>query len=246
MSIEKNLEKLHQRTKNVDSLIDDFNLLKDANYFADPEHRLELIKGLSTEEFIDLAYHVNARMRNQDPRDRENRLDVGASLPLLGTPEPSEKANAFQAGYDVIREYLLNSNDTVGHKLSGVGMAIEALVIWVHLFNDGNGRTARFLGKFIEDGTVLIDDLRAETTSQESRLRDYGNGLRVDEYNLVKNQDILWDEGELEEIKAKTEMPVGLGIELSIKRLLYDDKYRQIVHQQQAEYKKRALANPIK
>lgn len=240
MTTVKNSEEMDRRMKSVDSLIDDFNLRQDASYFADPEHRLALVEGLSTEEFIDLAYHVNARMRNQDPRYRENKLDVGASLPLLGTPESSEKIKAFVTGLDAIRSYLSNSNDSVDYKLNGAGMALEALIIWVHPFNDGNGRTARFLGKFIEDGTGFTDDLRSETVSQEIRLRDYGNGLRVDLYNLVKDQDIIWNEGELEAIKAKTDMPVDLGIEQSIKRLLYDDRYRQIVYQQQAEYKKRA------
>jgi len=99
-------------------------------------------------------------------------------------------------------------------------MATEALIVWVHPFNDGNGRTSRFMGKFIEDGTVDTQQLVDETTSNNSRQRVYGESYRIDQYNIVKDVDIMWDDGELEELERTTGMPVSEGIFKSIERIL--------------------------
>lgn len=141
----------------------------------------------------------------------------------MGTPPSNEKKESFLAGAEVIHDYLVHSEDTTEEKLRGAGMAAEALIIWVHPFNDGNGRTSRFVGKFIEDGTESVEGLAAETADGKYRQRAYPAGLRVDGWNtvshLIESDDILLDDNEIEELK-KTQMPYSEGIAKSLQLLL--------------------------
>lgn len=210
-----------QRTSDAVQLMEDFNLREDAEFFADPSHRIELLTTLSADDFFDLAKHTNDRVRGFEPRERAGVREEGAFLPLLATPEPEDKPVAFRAGYDAIKDYLSSTDDSIEQKIKGASMAVEALVIWVHPFNDGNGRTSRFLGKFVEDGTTDIDQLVAETADINQRLRMFDGELRVDQGNTIKGVDIILDDDQRAEYK-KTEMPADEGISLSIKRLLED------------------------
>ncbi|TAH31711.1 Fic family protein [Candidatus Saccharibacteria bacterium] len=174
--------------------------------------------------FLDLARHINARMRHMYPSLHENENDEGASLPLLGTPPPAEKEESFLAGAEVIHDYLIGSDDGVEEKLKAAGMAAEALIIWVHPFNDGNGRTSRFVGKFIEDGADADGDgLAQETADGKYRQRVYTENMRIDTWNtmytLIESGDLLIDEDEIAEIE-KTQMPFKDGIAQSIRNLL--------------------------
>lgn len=214
-SKESTLDRIQDATR----LIEDFSLAEDAEYFADPPNRVAFLQSLTTDEFVGIAQHINARMRGFEPRDQINAHDRGGFLPMLGTPSADEKPEAFRTGFETIKAYLEESSDTPRKKLKSAAMATEALVIWVHLFNDGNGRTSRFLGKFIEDGTTDTEQLVAETADNNNRLRMYDGKLRIDQYNIYKDMDVLLDEDEEEELK-KTKMPVVEGISLSLKRLM--------------------------
>jgi hypothetical protein len=144
------------RANNTTQLIEDLGLNEDAEFFAAPEHRIELLQSLTPDDFFDLAKHVNDRVRGFEPRERAATKEDGGFLPLLATPTPEDKPLALRAGFEAIRDYLNTSSDDVEQKIKGSGMAIEALLIWVHPFDDGNGRTSRFLAKFIDDGTTDI------------------------------------------------------------------------------------------
>ncbi|HVX24491.1 MAG TPA: Fic family protein [Candidatus Saccharimonadales bacterium] len=230
-----NIEADPQRIDDATQLVEDFNLHEDAEIFADPSNRVEFLTSLNAEDFFDISQHVNARVRGFEPRDKVTANEEGGYLPALGTPEASEKRQAFTAGFDTIKDYLLTSTDDPEQKVKGAAMAAEALIIWVHPFNDGNGRTSRFLGKFIEDGTTDTDQLIAETADKNNRLRMYKENLRVDKANVYKGIDVVLDDDEEEELKA-TEMPVSEGISRSLKRLLEDKTVQAKVEAQTARY----------
>lgn len=217
-----------ERTVDAEKLVKDLELDKDAEYFADPENRLQFFESIDFDEFFDLAQHVNARMRGLEPREGGNHQDQGAYLPMLATPLAVEKRPAFEAGFNTIQRYLKDTDDSIEERVRGLGMATEALIIWVHPFNDGNGRTSRFFGKFIDDGTEDIGLLVGETADKNARLRMYYESLRVDQGNMVKDLDLILEDDEIEEYK-KTEMPIADGISLSIDRLLRDKSYQDKV-----------------
>lgn len=214
-----------ERQADAQLLIEDFISFRDIEQYSDPEKRLRFLKSISPEAFLDLARHVNARMRHMDPSLQPNAHEGGATLPLLGTPPPSEKKESFLTGAQTIRNYLSTSQDTTEEKLRGAGMAAEALIIWVHPFDDGNGRASRFIGKFIEDGTENVDELATETVDGGYRQRVYSGSIRIDEWNtvshLIESDDLVLDEDEIEELK-KTAMPFSEGIAKSLQRLLED------------------------
>lgn len=242
MNIEKEIP---QRLDDSAQLVEDFNLHEDAEFFKDPSTRIDFLKSLTYDKFQDIAQHVNARVRGYEPRERKTVTETGGYLPMLRTPAADEKSEAFRNGFEVIQEYLTESNDSPDEKAKGVGMAVEALVVWVHPFNDGNGRTSRFLGKFIEDGTTDTDQLIAETSSRNERMRMYSEYARVDDTTDLDNGDILLDDDEIEEIrKAQEALPIAEGIALSVKGLLEDKVLQQRI-ESEAENNKAIRAQAL-
>ncbi|MCA9309017.1 Fic family protein [Candidatus Saccharibacteria bacterium] len=241
----KNAETHQDRVEYATELVTDFDLETDAEFFTEPQNRLDFISSLDADEFADLARHINARMRGYEPREKTTIHEKGGFLPLEATPKAKEKPESLEAGFNAIKEYLDNSADSVEEKTRGVGMAVEALIIWVHPYNDGNGRTSRFLAKFIEDGTTDIDELITETASNDSRQRIYNGTLRVDQWNLVKDADLIMDDDELESYRV-TEMPVAEGIAKSLKRLLENKAYQDKVDVQTERYLKQRAAYEAK
>lgn len=231
-----NIENGTQRTTDSEKLIEDFNLNEDAEFFTDPINRIEFLESLEPDDFCDLVEHVNARVRGYEPRERTTAHEEGGYLPLLGTPSAEEKPGALRAGFAEVKKYLADSDDSTEQKVKGAAMAAEALVIWVHPSNDGNGRTSRFLGKFIEDGTTDIDQLVAATTSKSNHPRSYDGAIRVDQGNTAKGLDLILDDDEIEELK-KTEMPAAEGIALSIKKLLEDKSTQARVESKSERFK---------
>jgi len=226
-------------------LIEDFNLQGDAEFFSDPTVRVDFLKSLDSEEFFDLAQHVNARVRGYEPREKVNAGDKGSYLPLLKTPDASEKPEAFRKGFDAIQKYLRDSNDSDQEKAKGAGMAVEALLIWVHAFNDGNGRTSRFLGSFIENGTTNTDQLINSTADKNERMRMYPEYLRLDNTSYADDPDLMLDDHERDEIRAAQEaLPITEGIAQSLTRLLEDKSLQQRVEadaQERIDIRHRAL-----
>lgn len=224
------------RIEKATQLIEDFQLTQDAEFFSEPDSRIAFLESLSVDDFINIALHANARVRGFEPREQANTQDKGGYLPLLGTPTEAEKPEAFKAGFDTIKSYLTKSKDTPEAKLKGAAMAVEALIIWVHPFNDGNGRTSRFLAKFIEDGTTDTEQLIAETADKNKRLRIYDGTLRFDQYNVCNGLDLILDDNEEAEL-LKTKVPVAEGISKSLKRLMENPKYQAKVDAKTHKFK---------
>lgn len=234
-----NETEIQNRTHAAEQLVQDFGLETDAEFFSDPSHRVEFLTSLDGAEFFDLAQHINARMRGFEPRDRQTHGEKGGVLPMLPTPTGDEKAQAFQEGFSAIKTYLETSDDSPEEKVKGAGMATEALVIWVHPFNDGNGRTSRFLGKFIEDGTTDTEALVASAASNDVRKRVYDETLRVDKANVMGGDDVFMSDESAQALES-TKMPVAEGIAKSITLLLEDKSRQSYVEEKTAKAEARA------
>lgn len=232
------LEHSSNRTASAETLLHDFGLRDEQEYFADTANRREFLSTLTTNDFLRLAEHVNARMRGHEPYNKETTGERGASLPMIATPAAREKREALVKGFEEIKSYIALSEEDDSTTLRSVGMATEALLIWVHPFDDGNGRTSRFFGKFIEDGTSDIEALISETVDNNDRQRSYETSLRVDKGNTMKGMDLMLTDAELKELQD-TEMHVPDGIALSIKRLLYDKQMQQSVIEYQTSLQQR-------
>lgn len=215
------------READTRQLIDDITA-RSGDFFATPENRLDFMESQDGESFYRIAQHINARLRGEksillrrDPAER------GAFLPALHTPSYDDKVPAFLKGYQAIQEYIADSSDSIDKKVSSVAMAVEALCIWVHPFNDGNGRTSRFLAKLIEDGMEDVDTLVEQTISRKSRGYAYTSLLMSKESALktAEDEDVMLDDDERDEIRLNAEsLPSDVdSIYLSIQRLLRDE-----------------------
>ena len=219
------------RTADTQQLIHDI-VGKHVEYFADPANRLDFIKNQSAKDFFMLSQYINAKLRGQKPYElrRQKQEWKGGALPLMHTPASKDKTPAFKRGFDAIQEYIATTDDSVDRQIEGVAMATEALIIWVHPFIDGNGRTSRFLAKLIEDGADDMDDLITETASGDTRSTGYRIKYPTKEWYLAdaNNEDIMLDDEERDELRKKAEtLPTDVeGMYLSIKLLLEDDKIR--------------------
>lgn len=193
-------------------------------FFADADNRLDFLASQSPEDFRKMAGWINAKLRGEKWKEVRDRGEQGAFLPLLHTPAHGDKDEAFQKGYEMIQEYIRTSSDTTEQKIEGVAMAAEALVIWVHPFKDGNGRTSRFLGKLIEDGATDTNDLILETVSRLTRFKTYKALYESKESRLAdaNDTDLLLDDEEREQMRESAgELPSDVeGIAMSIKLLL--------------------------
>ncbi len=232
-----NPEELALRKESSRQLVHD--LLGDSGeLFDDPQTRLDFLADQSPEKFYEIAQYINRSMRGMTPAEMRNQAqDKGGFLQSFHTPTHEHKLDAFYKGFEVIREYITHSEDTIDTKLEGVSMATEALVIWVHPFDDGNGRTSRFLGEFIEHGTHDIDKLIATTADQKHRYRFYEDTVtsRQSRLNDANNIDLMIEDNEREALRkeAHTYPDDPEAVALSVKRLLEDGEIREKSNQYQ-------------
>lgn len=225
-------QEYRERTEHTEQLVRTI-VGRNAEYFAEPTNRLEFIKGQSASEFFLMAQYVNAKLRGEKVHELRHHRPAekdGAFLPMLHTPASADKPEAFARGFAAIQEYLDSTDDPTDTQIEATAMATEALIIWVHPFADGNGRTSRFMAKLIEDGGADTDALVAETASGASRPMDYRSKLATKESKLAdaNNQDLMYDDDEREALRiAAEQLPDDIeGIYLSIKRLLETDEVR--------------------
>lgn len=207
-----------------------------AEYFSTPENRLDFLRTTSAVDFFRIAQHINARLRGKRAWEVRRDGEKGGFLPGIHTPSDDDKPEAFKRGYEAIQEYLRDSNDPVDKKINGVALATEALIVWVHPFNDGNGRTSRFVGKFIESGAVDIEDLLSHTVSKVERgtffEKRYMYQTRESSLAEANNADYFgMDDKERDDMRQRAEtFPSNIdAMHLNIKRLLESDELQDRV-----------------
>lgn len=187
----------------IDSLIG-----RHVDFFSSPENRLSFIEGQDGDSFLQMARHVNARLRGERPYVlRQDPDEQGAYLVGLHTPKTEDKPRAFVAGYEPIQEYIRNSDESIDAKVLKVATALESLIIWVHPFNDGNGRTSRFVGQLIESGVDDIDRLVASTISSIDRPSLNRGKLYTRESLLADaaNENLMLDDNERADLMEQAE-----------------------------------------
>lgn len=216
-----------ERTDAVKQLMHDV-IGRHTEYFSDPNNRLEFIKGQTADSFLQLSRYINAKLRGEKPHHLNSQPQemLGAGLPMMHTPSGQDKPAAFASGFTAIQEYLANTEDSIEEQIAGAAKATEALIIWVHPFVDGNGRTSRFLAKLIEDGAVDSEELVKQTVSSADRKTYYKHRYATKEGKLedANNEDLILDNDEREEMRvAADKLPTDIqAMYANIKRLLED------------------------
>ena len=225
-------QEIEIRTQGVNLLINNI-IGRNQEFFAEPQNRLDFIKSQSAEDFLRFAQYINAKLRGEKPHQlRHDEDEKGGFLMKLHTPSHKDKPAAFKNGYEELQDYLKTSSDSTEKKVAGAAMAVEALVIWVHPFNDGNGRTSRFMAKLIEDGATDLTELAQETAFKGLRRRYYKHdncATQEGALGVADNEDIMLEDHERDELRERAKnLPSDVvSIGLSIKNLLESDEVRQ-------------------
>lgn len=196
----------NQRKQRVGDLIEQ-QVANHPELWHNKEQRLAFVG--DSEAMLRLITTANATMRgktyNELQAEREAGTEVGASLGLLSTPPSDLKLACFKRGQDAISEYIESSDATIDEKLDASAMAYEALIIWTHAFNDGNGRASRFTARLIEAGGEDVDDLTQQTAAGMYRQTHY------DPYYMTKqavqqqfdNPNLMLSDEERADLKAE-------------------------------------------
>jgi hypothetical protein len=202
-----------------------------------PESRLEYF--LDKNNSFRWVIAANAGSRGKDLGELWSDLRSGKEghgmLPALHTPAARDKLACFNSGVEAIQEYVNSSRESTEEKLDAIAMAYEALIIWTHIFNDGNGRTSRFIGKLIEDGLGDVDGLVVETISGDNRQTVYSPTVETRGGVLEDlNNSELWVSNE-DELRANLDsFPNDIeGMKLNIKAILEDKELRRAYRREQ-------------
>lgn len=204
-----------------------------------PESRLKYF--LDKNNIFRWVIATNAGLRGKGLGELSSDIRSGKEghgmLLALHTPATRDKFACFNSGVEAVQEYVNSSRESTEEKLDAIAMAYEALIIWTHIFNDGNGRTSRFIGKLIEDGLGDVDGLVAETISGSNRQTGYFPTVKTREGVLEDlNNSELWVSNEDELRDNLDSFPNDIeGMKLNIKAILEDEELRRAYRHEQRE-----------
>ena len=167
-----------------------------------PESRLEYF--LDKNNSFRLVIAANAGRRGKDLGELLSDIQSGKEghgmLLALHTPATGDKLECFNSGVEAIRKWANSPEKTTEEKLQGIAEAYEALIIWTHIFNDGNGRTGRFIRQIIKSGLNNIGELEEEAISNKTRRpahRPYFRTRQAVEEDLNNSELCVPNEDEL-------------------------------------------------
>lgn len=153
--------------------VDELDSIQDS--LNSPESRLECF--LDPDSSLRWTIATNAGLRGKDLGELLSDIRSGKEgrsiLLALHTPAARDKFACFTSGVEAICEWANSSEKTTEEKLQGIAEAYEALIIWTHIFNDGNGRTSRFIRRIIKSGFNDIGELEREVVSNETPRPDH-------------------------------------------------------------------------
>ncbi len=121
-----------------------------AEVLAIPEDRKEFILGLGYDDFKNWLIRINGMARGMPNSERE--IDGPTVItPNMLPPEPEDKESILEASLEAAKS-ILNSRENTEEALRDVSLLFGGVVNYVHLFNDGNGRTSRIAGLLVREG----------------------------------------------------------------------------------------------
>ncbi len=114
--------------------------------------RRELLAQLSAEEYCQLITGVNGILRGKEKGDW-NMDGVGvtaAGTEVIGAhifPNHKDKQEILEKSWDGAQQM-----NVAGRDLEEIGMLLGSMLVETHPFNDGNGRTSRFVYSMVKKG----------------------------------------------------------------------------------------------
>ncbi len=181
--------------------------IEDVFKAEDETGRRELIDQLSGDDYIDLLCGINGILRN---KPKEKWVMDGVGVTAAGHEVIGKHIFPHHADKKEILEKAWAAAQRMNHSarpLEEIGMLLGSLLVETHPFNDGNGRTSRFIYRLIKEGfdqnnlaTVLSEDGRDEVDMALTK-------LYID--RLFKDRNKALNTRNLDGILPDEELPYG-------------------------------------
>lgn len=211
----------------------------------DSEMMLDFLSNSDVADVLSLLVTINAGLRGVERKklvENMNNGGEGSWLLSLHTPASSQDKHDYMvAGIEEIGRYIDSSGEDVDQKKEAVSMAYEALIVWTHMFNDGNGRTSRFMAELIKNGLNDEEHLVSEAVSGVDRIT-YRHTIATKEYIkwLQSSNDILLEKSDERDPNAY--MSDIEAIKLEMQKILQNPDYREELKRDNLERKRRMEA----
>lgn len=144
------LERFIRMAKDIDVL--NGKSVEESFDSEDENARRELLTRLSAEEYCQLITGVNGILRGKEKEDW--RMD-GVGVTVAGTevigqhifPNHKDKQEILEKSWAGAQQM-----NAAGRDLEEIGMLLGSMLVETHPFNDGNGRTSRFVYSMVKKG----------------------------------------------------------------------------------------------
>lgn len=166
------------RLMNVARNINTFNGKKTNEVLANEGERRQFILDLSFEQYLELIEGVNGILRSRPKAewgaDGEKVAMMGGHGAVWDFPEHEDKFELLKKSLELAQKMLHG-----GRSVQDVAILLSTTVTATHLFNDGNGRTSRFVlvttsKGTSDDGKGLLQQVLSSRDDAYSNLTDAG------------------------------------------------------------------------
>lgn len=204
--VEPAVEQAKEASKETD-WSDVFELVKSLNVPTDPRERAVDFANLSATDLAIMTTLLHSRLApNADPNPLDSRMHVSSPDGMNKTEllDPDKRFALYQETEKLIKSLATDLRpETAEAFLERVSNIIALTTVITHTFNDGNGRTGRFMAHLVREGyqdePELIEDLKVVGSNRT------GKGFRI--YSYVPRMGSMTPAEYLETVAA-TNIPL--------------------------------------
>lgn len=131
------------------------------------------LRAMSPEEFYVMLSHLNGHLRNLRPQEYQHRSPSSGDDIILDKENQNISYIVPPHGRQLLEEFFARTKDSISEKnLNRYATKLEYAIAFAHPFEDGTGRTLRYLRR-------LLFDNKPEQKDSVTSLREYGKPTAV-------------------------------------------------------------------
>ncbi len=131
-----------------------------ADELKDPSVRREHFLQMSGEDFIDEVQRLRSLIETGNSLVQHAFDGHNVHTGILDPPDRADKEALLSTSWDTVKKILGDYDISDDQALERAGVVVGTMLVLIHPFGDGNGRTARILSLMIERGVADDDDVR--------------------------------------------------------------------------------------